>query len=86
MAAGEQAGGRDGPYGLIEPLPVAEPLADVYVRSGAAGAVVDELEAPLVEHVAMRIGANRKVKLDLERAGVEAVDTRGSGAIGLGRS
>ena len=76
VAAGEDAGGRHGTDPLAKPLLVANALAEVGIAAGAAGAIVDELEAPAVEHVAMRVRSDREVEAGLEGARVETVDAR----------
>ena len=71
MAARQEAGRGHGANPLGEPGLVAHPLADVDVRADARRAVVGELVAPLVEDVAVGVGADGEVELDLERPRIE---------------
>ena len=51
----------------------------------AAGAVIGELIAPLIEYVPVGIGADRKLKTDFKRPRIETMHSGTCGAIGLCR-
>ena len=84
VRTGEETCGGHRADALREPLLVSSALADIDVAAGASGSVVGELKTPAVKGVAVRVGSDREVKLDLERPRVEAVDTRLARPVGAG--
>ena len=76
MAAGKKPRRCDWPNTFFKPLFVANPFTNVDVRTSSPCSIIGKLKTPAVDHVAVRIGANWKMKFEFKGSWVETVDAR----------